>query len=131
MKRCIHVKQICIKGLFNRFDYEISLDVLNDNMPDLMITEYSKLPIDYVEGTKADVKTVEDNLITETLLYDNSELEEGEEPFKFEPFKIRVFFEWYEGENELMDDEADTAIGASEDETTLDIQATIKFTQKI
>lgn len=113
------------------FDYEISLDVLNDNMPDLMITEYSKLPIDYVEGTKADVKTVEDNLITETLLYDNSELEEGEEPFKFEPFKIRVYFEWYEGENELMDDEADTLIGASEEETTLNIEATIKFTQKI
>ena len=113
------------------FDYEISLDVLNDNMPDLMITEYSKLPIDYVEGTKANVKTVEDNLITETLLYDNSELEEGEEPFKFKPFKIRVYFEWYEGENELMDDEADTLIGASEEETTLNIEATIKFTQKI
>ena len=113
------------------FDYEITLSVLNDNMPDLMITEYSILPSDYIEGKTIDIIPIEDNLITGSLDYDNSELEEGEEPFKFKPFTVRVYFEWYEGTNELMDDENDTAIATSEEETTLDIEATIQFKQKI
>ena len=38
------------------FDYEITLSVLNDNMPDLMITEYSILPSDYIEGKTIDIR---------------------------------------------------------------------------
>ena len=113
------------------FEYEITLAVLNDNMPDLMITEYSILPSDYIEGEKIDIIPIEENMISGSFDYENKELEEGEEPFKFKPFTIRVYFEWYEGTDEAMDDESDTAIATSEEETTLDIEATIQFKQKI
>ena len=51
----------------------------------------------------------------------------------FEPFTIRVFFEWYEGENEKMNDEADTQIGidASNNNTELQITATMSFEQEV
>ena len=48
----------------------------------------------------------------------------------FEPFTIRVFFEWYDGETATMSDEMDTLIGTSENEV-LQIQANIKFVQNI
>ena len=52
-----------------------------------------------------------------------------ENPFK--PFTIRLFFKWYEGENELMDDLADTEIGtvAAINDTKLKMKANISFKQ--
>lgn len=108
------------------FEYEITLDVLNENMPDLMITKYSILDSDYKEGEKIDILTIDGNSITGTLNYDNKTTD-----FKFEPFTIRIYFEWFEGTNEQMNDEADTAIGTSEEDTKLDIEASIQFRQKI
>lgn len=106
------------------FDYEITLDILNENMPDLMITNYSILESDYIVGEKVDVIPLTDNIIQGSKIYDQ---ENG-----YKPFTIRVFFEWFEGvENELMDDEADTALATSEEETTLDIEAKIQFRQKL
>ena len=108
------------------FEYEITLDVLNKNMPDLMITKYSILDKDYQEGEQIDISSIEGNSITGTLNYDNKT-----ENFKFEPFTIRIYFEWYEGTNEKMDDEADTAIGTNDEDTKLDIEASIQFRQKL
>ena len=104
------------------FDYDITLDVLNENMPDLMITKYSILPKGYVEGDQVDVSPITDNVISETM-----DLNEN----KHETFTVRVYFEWFEGteNNETMDDAADTAVAISED--TLNIEARITFKQKL
>ena len=104
------------------FEYDITLDVLNDDMPDLMITKYSILPKGYVEGDQVDVSPITDNVISETM-----DLNEN----KHETFTVRVYFEWFEGteNNETMDDEADTAVAISED--TLNIEAKITFKQKL
>ena len=108
------------------FEYEITLDVLNENMPDLMITKYSILDSNYKEGDQINIQSINSNAITGTLNYDNKT-----ENFKFEPFTIRIYFEWFEGTNEQMNDEADTAIATSEEDTNLDIEARIQFKQKI
>ena len=67
-------------------------------------------------------------LIRHTLDFDK-EIEN----YKFEPFTIRVYFEWYEGLDEQMNDEQDSKVGndASINDTKLQIQATINFEQKI
>lgn len=104
------------------FDYDITLDVLNENMPDLMITKYSILPKGYIEGDQVDVIPITNNVITETRdLVEN----------KHETFTIRVYFEWFEGEenNETMNDDADTAVAINNE--SLDIQAKISFKQKL
>lgn len=104
------------------FEYDITLDVLNDNMPDLMITKYSILPKGYIEGDQVDVTPITNNVITETRdLVEN----------KHETFTIRVYFEWFEGEenNETMNDDADTAVAINNE--SLDIQAKISFKQKL
>lgn len=93
------------------FGYTISLEVLNKDMPDLMITQYSLLDEVGVEGDKNDIDStsnvngVIENAITKQVLYDK------DEPFK--PFTIRIYFEWFEGEGEQQDDEADTLIGVN------------------
>lgn len=104
------------------FEYDITLDVLNDNMPDLMITKYSILPKGYIEGDQVDVTPITNNVITET-----KDLVEN----KHETFTIRVYFEWFEGEenNETMNDDADTAVAINNE--SLDIQAKISFKQKL
>ena len=91
------------------FGYNISLEVLNKNMPDLMITQYSYLDKNGVEGDKSDIDNTNnvdgliENAIEKQVLYNK------EKPF--EPFTIRIYFEWFEGEGEKQDDKADTAIG--------------------
>ena len=78
-------------------------------MPDLMITQYSYLDKDGVEGDKNNIDNTNnvngliENAIKEQVLYDK------EKPF--EPFTIRIYFEWFEGEGEKQDDKADTVIG--------------------
>lgn len=110
------------------FNYTITLDLLNEDMPDLMITKYAILNNTYLEGDEVQTETLTTNSITGTLQYDNSQ-----ENFQFEPFTIRVYFEWYEGENETMDDEADSIIGkkAATEDTSLQIKTTVHFEQKL
>ena len=110
------------------FEYLITLNVLNENIPDLMITKYSILDNDYTEGDTLEILTISDNVIQGTLNYDNTT-----ENFSFQPFTIRIYFEWYEGEDEQMDDEDDTEIAndAITNNTTLQIEAKIEFKQKI
>jgi hypothetical protein len=105
------------------FSYSIDLGIDNENMPDLMITKYSIIPNSYVEGDILEVVNLSGNTITNTLNFNKD--------VPFEPFTIRVFFEWYEGENELMNDTADTTVGntAATENTTFQMHANIAFEQ--
>ncbi len=108
------------------FKYTIDLAIANENMPDLMITKYSIIPSNYVEGDPLEVISLSDNTITNTLNFDKNT-----SSFKFEPFTVRVYFEWYEGENELMNDDKDTEVGLSAvtDDTKFQMTANIAFEQ--
>ena len=110
------------------FNYKIDLKVLNEDMPDLMITKYAILDKDYIDGDEITTTNIENNVINGTLDFDKET-----ENYKFEPFTIRVYFEWYEGLDEQMNDEQDSKVGndASINDTKLQIQATINFEQKI
>lgn len=110
------------------FRYTINLEIDNEDIPDLMITKYTILPNDYQEGDTIEYTTLQENTITDEIIYDNQT-----ENFNFDPFTIRIYFEWYEGEDELMDDEADTQIGeaSSNDELSFTINANISFEQII
>lgn len=106
------------------FKYNINLNIDNSNIPDLMITKYAIVPENYLEGDALEYNYLDDNLISNTLYHTS----EG-----FKKFTIRVFFEWFEGENESMDDTADTDIGinAATENTTFTINANINFEQFI
>ncbi len=110
------------------FLYNIDLNIDNESMPDILINKYAILPDNYVEGDNLDLTIIEDGSITNTLLYDNNA-----ESFTFNTFTIRIFFEWYEGEGEFMDDEADTnlAMLALSNETSVKMSANIRFEQVI
>lgn len=106
------------------FDYSINLEYDNSNTPDLVITKYAYIDKNYTSDKDLKLIDLEDNVIKNSMDYKNK---------KFEKFTIRVFFEWYEGENELMDDNADSTAGlkAAEEDTTFNVVANIKFEQKI
>ena len=110
------------------FKYSINLSIDNDEVPDLIITEYAFLPDNYIEGNDLDTTPLNEYVITNELDFDNKT-----EDFTFKPFTIRVFFEWYEGKDELMDDEADSIVGnnAATNDTSIKITANIHFEQKI
>ena len=105
------------------FRYLINLTMNNQTMPDIMITKYAILPDDYQEGDVIEYITTNTTAITNDMIYD-----EG-----FDPFTIRIYFEWYDGEGESMDDSADSAIGqdAAVNNTSLTITATLSFEQII
>ena len=102
------------------------MEIENENIPDLMITKYSIIPDSYVEGDPLEFINLNDESIANTLTFDKDV-----ELFKFKPFTIRVYFEWYEGEDELMDNEADSLIGnlAATENSTFKINANISFEQ--
>lgn len=114
------------------FDYEISLEVLNENIPDLLVTKYSLIKGD----TDLDKDTIKmndiiDNVISGTFRYKNV-ASGSDEVFAFEPFTIRVYFEWVDNEEvSSMSDEADTQIGLNAEDYTLEIKANIKFEQNV
>ena len=108
------------------FNYTISLSIENENVPDLMITKYVIIPTSHNPEDPLEVIDLHDNFITNTLIYDKTTTD-----FQFEPFTIRVYFEWYEGAGELMADEDDTAIGhqAATEGVTFKLNADILFEQ--
>ena len=110
------------------FDYKLTLKLLNENMPDILISKYAILSDTYKEGDTVTTTDITNNKITGTLTYDN-EIDN----FAFKPFTIRVYFEWFEGTNEIMNDEADTTIGkdAAINNTKLQIEAALSFSQKL
>ena len=107
------------------YRYTITLSIDNEDVPDLMISRYAILPEDYEEGDTLEYTTIQNNTITNSMLFDNTV-----EDFEFEAFTIRVYFEWYDGDDEEMDDGDDTAIGL-EDDASFSISASIQFEQII
>ena len=113
------------------FDYKISLEVLNEDLPDLLVSKYSIIE----SGTDLDKTSIEmndivDNVISGTLKYKNP-TSASDDVFLFKPFTIRVYFEWIDGEMATMSDEADTLIGTNADNYSLQIKANIRFEQNI
>lgn len=130
------------------FNYSITLDVVNENIPDLIITKYAILDNDYKETDTITYKNIENNVITGSLdieklatstddiiatniddliATNTDEIEEH----SFKPFIIRIYFEWFEGENEKMNNESDTLIANDAENNNLEIKAEIKFEQKL
>ena len=68
------------------FKYTISMEIENENIPDLMITKYSIIPDSYVEGDPLEFINLNDESIANTLTFDKDV-----ELFKFKPFTIRVY----------------------------------------
>ena len=95
------------------FTYSIDLAISNSltdangnpiQIDDLKMTEYGILPDKYIEGealttTQIDATT---SKIENTMLYTKG---------GFKPFTIRIFFKWFEGTDETMNDAADTIVG--------------------
>lgn len=122
------------------FNYSITLKVLNENMPDLMITKYAILDSNYDEKDTITYTDIKDNMIKgsldlDTIATSGDEIisTEGDEieTANFKPFTIRICFEWYEGEEEKMNDKADTLIASDVENNELEINAEIKFEQKL
>lgn len=122
------------------FNYSITLDVVNENIPDLIITKYAILDNDYNEEDTITYKNIENNLIQGSLDVENIATNSDENiassgddiiEKSFEPFIVRICFEWYEGNNEKMDDDADSLIGNDVENNNLEINAQIKFEQKL
>lgn len=105
------------------FKYLINFVKANENMPDVKIKEYAIVPKDYQEGNTLEFTPVTGDEIVAEKILDKSK--------PFEPFTIRVVFEWFDGEGELMNDEADTALGlqAATEDVSFKVNATIKFEQ--
>ena len=126
------------------FNYNITLDVINEDIPDLIITKYAILDNDY-NGTDAiTYNNIQNNMITGSLDVNNSVIASGSDEIGvvtsssdeiqdsgFKPFTIRICFEWYEGTDETMKDDADTLVGKDAKNKQLEISANIKFEQKI
>lgn len=109
------------------FNYKISLDIENEDIPDLLITKYALLPDNYKDGDNLDYVLLTDNIITDELIFDNSV-----DNFEFDEFTIRIFFEWVDGEDEVMDDSMDTIIGSeATEDIPFNIKANIIFEQII
>lgn len=108
------------------FNYDITLSVLNNDIPDIMITKYAILDSDYEEGDELELTVIQNNEIQGSLNYNKNV-----QNFEFEPMTIRIYFEWYEGNNESMDDDDDTLVGIDADNTTLQMQVDMTFEQKL
>ena len=101
------------------FNYNLTINK-NEILDDLLITKY-KIIEEGTDPEEIDYINVVDNEINGTIDYS--------EDNAIKPFKIRVYFEWFDGDNEKSNDESDTEIVTNND--SLKIDATIKFTQKI
>ena len=115
------------------FNYTITLDIENEEIPDLMVTKYAVIDSTYDEKKGPTYLDIKDNKISNDIIHKVSEDKK---------FTIRVYFEWYEGQfeianeikNEVMDDEADTLIGnkaANDEQINFNINASISFKQII
>lgn len=105
------------------FKYNIDFELRNTEIPDLMITKYAIIPENYTEGDNITIVNLTNNSINEQLDYDKSN--------RFKPFTIRLFFEWFENENAIMNDSADTMAGttAKDNDTKFIFNATAHFEQ--
>lgn len=111
------------------FNYKINLSVDSKDVTDLKITEYAIAETDSIEDEEdLEFVELEENAITNDMIFNNKTKD-----FKFEKFIVRIYFEWIEGENETMDDEADSLVGnaAATSDLTFKVNANITFEQII
>ena len=106
------------------FKYNIDFKIENEDIPDLMISKYAILPESFNEDDdNINYIPLESNELSNELIFNKKA--------KFEPFTIRLRFEWFEGEGEQMIDEEDTIIGsvAALENSKFKMKANIKFEQ--
>ena len=106
------------------FKYNIDFKIENEDIPDLMITKYAILPETFNEDDdNIDYIPLESNELSDELIYNPKS--------KFEPFTIRLHFEWIDGDGEQMIDEYDALIGsvAALENSKFKMKANIKFEQ--
>ena len=92
-----------------------------------MISKYAIIPNDFQEGVDGiTYTTLDSNVVSNEMIFDKKT-----ENFQFEPFTVRLWFEWYEGEGEQMLDEDDAIIGsvAALETTKFRMIANVKFEQ--
>lgn len=113
------------------FDYAITLEVLNEDIPDLLVTKYSIIKNnDDLEKNVIQMNDIVNNVISGTYKYKNV-ASGSDEVFTFKPFTIRVYFEWINDNTSTASDEAHTMIGMNAENYSLQIKANIKFEQNI
>ncbi len=100
------------------FNYHIN--ILNDeDMADLIIDKYAIIDSD------TNLDELEYKEITNNEIIDSYDYQQNED-FAFKPFTVRVFFEWYdENDNDSLDTEI------SNTKANFTIKTNIKFEQKI
>lgn len=105
------------------FKYNIDFQIENDDIPDLMITKYAILPETFNEDDDIEYIPLESNELSEEYIFNPKK--------QFEPFTIRLRFEWIDGDGEQMIDEYDSLIGsvAALENSKFKMKANIKFEQ--
>ena len=103
------------------FNYKIEI-IKDEDIPDLIIDKYAIIDNNTSETDESEIIY---NDILNNEINDSFSLDED----NFEPFTIRVFFEWYDEEDNTMSDDADTNLITNKE--NFNITANITFEQKI
>lgn len=113
-------------GVTTSYQYIVDISYPNTNeINNLKVTGYSIVPVVNQVPDESNLTTIaltNTSTITGTKMYNNTE---------FQPFIIRIYFEWQNGANHSTD-ESDTTIGqkAANNETiNYDVNATLTFSQ--
>lgn len=109
------------------FSYNIMLQLPEDSIvSDLKITHYAIIPSEQDDNSIQKIPYTGSS-IENVLKYDNQTSN-----FKFSPFTVRVYFEWYDGQDNLMDDAADTEVSQkvnNSEDVNFNILASLSFKQ--
>ena len=109
------------------FSYNIMLQLPEDSVvSDLKITHYAIIPSGQDDNSIQKIPYTGSS-IENVLKYDNQTSN-----FKFSPFTVRVYFEWYDGQDNLMDDTADTEVSQkvnNSEDVNFNILASLSFKQ--
>jgi len=103
------------------FNYKIEI-IKDEDIPDLIIDKYAIIDNNTSETDESEIIY---NDILNNEINDSFSLDED----NFEPFTIRVFFEWYDEEDNTMSDDDDTNLITNKE--NFNITANITFEQKI
>ena len=93
---------------------------------DLKITHYAIIPSGQDDNSIQKIPYTGSS-IENVLKYNNQTSN-----FKFSPFTVRVYFEWYDGQDNLMDDAADTEVSQkvnNSEDVNFNILASLSFKQ--
>jgi hypothetical protein len=99
------------------YSYDLTITTDNEEINNLLISKYAILPKTYNEGDKLEFTTITDGKISNDVLFDNSD-----PSFKFEPFTIRIYFEWYDNGS----DDVDTSISKNIDSYKIKVNMNFK-----